>query len=315
MENSPKWQNFAVVNFFQWPILDLAQCVSAVFCTVTCTAHITSCKHLLSCVTAAWVRLPGSHLSPPTHTPHSLLCQSYVCILTPQKASVCGPQFSPQRVDPAPSGTFQLDRPEGEAGCDPNDLCVKPRLSLSHCAHVWDFTRFHISFSLFHLFFFCVFLFFPPLGWEITAADSRSFQPHRQKEGGDRRNAGEETETKVSGTHFTWAASQVERAVCSPPDSCAFSSASGHDARCMARACVKLKLTISQYCMAYWGKQGMGLPEYWLTECVHPQIHTHTSTHKCIHAHSSEFWMTAQNTTGKIKAKCPYNQYDGTIPA
>lgn len=42
--------------------------------------------------------------------------------LRPQQALLDRPQFSPQRVDPAPSSTFQLERPEGEAGCDPNDL-------------------------------------------------------------------------------------------------------------------------------------------------------------------------------------------------
>lgn len=138
--------------------------MSTVFCT--CTAHITSCEHLLSCVTTVWVRLPGSHLQPLLPLPHS--CASPRCAFWlrhpakqshPQKELVHGPQFSPQRVDPAPSSTFQLDRMEGEAGCDANDLCVKPRLSLSHCAHAGDFTQFHISFPLLPLFFSFIIIF------------------------------------------------------------------------------------------------------------------------------------------------------------
>ena len=141
----------------RWQIWDLGSAVSTGFCTLTCTACAASYEHLLSCVTTAWVCLAGSYFQPRIpHLLHSCASPGWAFLVRhlankshPQKASVCGPQFSPQRVDPAPSGTFQLNRTEGEAGCDANDLCVKPRLSLTHCVHAGDFT--HSSFYLPHL--------------------------------------------------------------------------------------------------------------------------------------------------------------------
>ncbi len=138
----------------------------------------------------AWFPLPAS-----TPLPHS--CASPRCAFWlrhsakqshPQKALVHGPQFSPQRVDPAPISTFQLDRTEGEAGCDANDLCVKPLLSLSDCVHAGDFTQLHISFLLIYLYSFLSF-YFSFFEWEIISDDSLSFHPQRQSRDG--RKAGE----------------------------------------------------------------------------------------------------------------------------
>lgn len=200
---------------------------STVFCTVTCTAHITSCEHLLSCVITARVRFPGSHLRP-SPTPLSLLCLCCMCILT---EALCQTALYTESVGPrasiftpacgrAPSGTFQLDRPEGIAGRDPDDLCVKPWLSLSHCEHVGDFTLFHIFFYLIHLCIFCSFLFFQR--WEFISANSWSFLPRRTKARWGREEI-RRGKRKVPETHFMCAGSQAERVVSSPPASCGFS--------------------------------------------------------------------------------------------
>lgn len=118
-------------NFF--PILDLAQCVSAVFCTITCNAHITSCEHQLSCVTTAWVPLTGASL---------ILWRSYMCLL-PQahcQTSTSADSVSPRALiftpacGPCTQQHFSI-RKTGKVKLGVNVMTFVSNLSLSHCAH------------------------------------------------------------------------------------------------------------------------------------------------------------------------------------
>lgn len=235
---------------------------------------MASFERLLSGVKTAQVHSLGSHLQHPLppllHSSTLPRCTLWLRHSSKQPhsqtVSVHGPQFSPQRVDPTPSSTFQLDRTEGEAECDANNLCIKPRLSLSQCAHAGYFTQFHISFPLIHLFFFpSAFSFFE---WESISADFSILSPPRAKGGWgwseNRKRKDKKCQKLISFEQG------VKCTACSPPASCGFSLWPWR----MVCACVKLKLTISEYRMVYWSKERDGIT---CIDYVHVRRHTHTA--------------------------------------